>query len=36
MQTANEILNLEDVEHTARLVAAVIRRKYGRNPNAKE
>lgn len=36
MHTANEILNLEDVEHTARLVAAVIRRKYGRNPNAKE
>lgn len=32
MHTANEILNLEDVEHTAHLVAAVIRRKFGMSP----
>lgn len=32
MHTANEILNLEDVESTARLVAAVIRRKFGMLP----
>ena len=29
MHTANEILNMDDVENTARLVTAVIRRKYG-------
>ena len=32
MHTANEILNLEDVESTARLVAAVIRKKFGVSP----
>lgn len=36
MHTANEILNLEDVEHTARLIAAVIRRRYGRGVDGKE
>ena len=32
MHTANEILNLEDVESAARLVAAVIRRRFGVSP----
>lgn len=36
MHTANEILNVEDVEHTARLVSAVIRKKFGVSPEREE